>query len=1094
MAAQTQHKLLLDAEKSRLSLHCQEHPLSSGVSLHISVEMSLRAKFILRLFLIGLALIILGALLAVWKLSEDSYEATFLTPYIEKAVDHYLPGTHTKITHTVIQWNNLEHIISLHADDIKVTGNDDNVLAEIPNLDIGLSAWGIVRRKFMPVSVNIDRPHFRLIRDTNGMLNFGYLSTESKEASSDNSKSVRDSLAPILEDLTKASRFTDLNIKAVLLDVYDQKSNSDWSVHIPEIHIEHAVGGLIGHGLLSVTQKDQVSALELHYKYDADKKLHYIDTSLNQITPAFFAGGHPGTLGLGALAIFDLPLSGSVSIAVDNNVRLETVTTDLHGDAGTLNYPDFWEQPRSVKSLDLKSTYDKQAPETNLATLALDFDGPQLNITLKGGPSAVPEHDFDFDMAVQMDNWPMDEFSQLWPKPIIPNPREWIAKSLSKGMFDHGEASFKGALSLNDMNNPVISEGGGIITASRAHVDYLDGMPPVDGVNAKASFTMDQMSVDLSGGGIGALRLQPFTIQLTDFQKDVQYISIPLKFAGPITDILQLIDVPRLGYAKAIGLTPQDVGGTASGVVEMKFPLLNALEMKDVDIKAHADLTNVSSTKLVQKIDIEQGNVALNLEKTFFDVKGSANLNKISVQLGWKQYFEKQENKPLQQGSVYGTLGDEQWKQLNIDALKGTHGPVAATINITRPTKDVTIIDGNFDLTSAEIHIDQANWKKPAGIPAKFTVLANAPLDQPIKVKALELSGANAKIKGIAELSADGGQLLSLSLDPFIIGRSNGKLSYEIKADAAKTLQISFEGGALDVSGLKGGHDVAAADPRPKEYHIYVDKLYTSDKGIITDAQGYAIRDPQGWSEISLKGMADGVMPLAIDLGAKDGKRFFSAHSDNFGLALKGLGMTDTVSEGKISITGQSSADNPRVIEGVAKINRFTVKGLPALVVLLNATSPFGFQNLLTGKMDFDGLKGKFRWEGDNIELKDVNISGSAVGLEVNGKIDMDQGTANLHGIVAPFSMVNSILGSIPLIGDMLTGGNGGGVLAVAYTITGDLNDPKVSVNPASLLTPGFLRNIFFGGSDDDEDAPAADSGAIPPQQAFPSPNNLNKW
>jgi hypothetical protein len=92
--------------------------------------------------------------------------------------------------------------------------------------------------------------------------------------------------------------------------------------------------------------------------------------------------------------------------------------------------------------------------------------------------------------------------------------------------------------------------------------------------------------------------------------------------------------------------------------------------------------------------------------------------------------------------------------------------------------------------------------------------------------------------------------------------------------------------------------------------------------------------------------------------------------------------------------------------------------------------------------------------------------------------VDMNSGRANLHGTLVPFSMFNRILGSIPLIGDILTGGDGGGVLAVAYDIKGSLADPKIDVNPVSLLTPGFLRNLFFGGDDGDNE--------IPPEEAAP--------
>ena len=124
----------------------------------------------------------------------------------------------------------------------------------------------------------------------------------------------------------------------------------------------------------------------------------------------------------------------------------------------------------------------------------------------------------------------------------------------------------------------------------------------------------------------------------------------------------------------------------------------------------------------------------------------------------------------------------------------------------------------------------------------------------------------------------------------------------------------------------------------------------------------------------------------------------------------------------------------------------------------------------MTDSVDFDKLTGNFQWEGDKIKLSQVNASGSAIGINISGNVDVHSADANLHGTIVPFSMVNRIIGYIPLIGDLITGGEGQGVLAVAYKIGGTLSNPKISVNPVSLLTPGFIRNLFFGGESSDEE------------------------
>ena len=67
----------------------------------------------------------------------------------------------------------------------------------------------------------------------------------------------------------------------------------------------------------------------------------------------------------------------------------------------------------------------------------------------------------------------------------------------------------------------------------------------------------------------------------------------------------------------------------------------------------------------------------------------------------------------------------------------------------------------------------------------------------------------------------------------------------------------------------------------------------------------------------------------------------------------------------------------------------------------------------------------------------------------------------DLQGTIVPAYALNSIIGNIPVIGSLLLGGEGQGLFAANYRVTGSAADPEVSVNPLSALAPGFLRRLF---------------------------------
>ena len=365
------------------------------------------------------------------------------------------------------------------------------------------------------------------------------------------------------------------------------------------------------------------------------------------------------------------------------------------------------------------------------------------------------------------------------------------------------------------------------------------------------------------------------------------------------------------------------------------------------------------------------------------------------------------------------------------------------------------------------MQLDELNWKKPLGVPATMSFVADLPSGKNVQVKNINLKGTNIKAKGTASLDGKTMNLLSLDLQPLIVGRTNANVQIIPAQQPSDPIKYAVSGVGFDMTGLKGNKDAADTPPdlKTREYTINVGKLYTSENGFIANMQGRAVQDQIGWQNIDLHGLADGAHKLDITLLPQDAKNdHYSLNiiCDDFGKALKGMGLTDTVKGGAFEVKGESIADDPRTIEGTVKIGSFAVTGLPALAQLLNAASPFGFADLVRGESSFGHLAGKFKWHGAELELSKTRMSGSVFGINVNGKMNIDNGMASLYGTLVPFSFFNSIIDKIPLLGDMITGGEGQGVIAAAYTVKGPLSSPDISVNPVSLLTPSFIRNLFF--------------------------------
>ena len=83
------------------------------------------------------------------------------------------------------------------------------------------------------------------------------------------------------------------------------------------------------------------------------------------------------------------------------------------------------------------------------------------------------------------------------------------------------------------------------------------------------------------------------------------------------------------------------------------------------------------------------------------------------------------------------------------------------------------------------------------------------------------------------------------------------------------------------------------------------------------------------------------------------------------------------------------------------------------------------------------------------------------IGATLRGRIDFAHETIALSGTYVPLYGFNSVLGAVPLLGDLLKGRENEGVFGITYAVQGRTSNPDVVVNPVSMLAPGFLRQIF---------------------------------
>jgi hypothetical protein len=457
---------------------------------------------------------------------------------------------------------------------------------------------------------------------------------------------------------------------------------------------------------------------------------------------------------------------------------------------------------------------------------------------------------------------------------------------------------------------------------------------------------------------------------------------------------------------------------------------------------------------------VDNADVMIMVDKKSLGIKGKGDLNGVAADMQWQEEFVAGAGKPLSHAVITARTEAQNIKKFGIDFDVQSSTPMPFTATYDR-FADKSVFKVEADAQETQLSVPMLSYSKPAGSSAKINVAlewggGNMRLSQ------LDVTGSDIALKGSGIFDA-AQKLQKITFDPLRLGQNNVRLDYVNDARAPK---ITVTGDTLDIRKILDtpvSDSPKKSDSKPLQMDVKLKRLITGDKSQLSNLTLLAMRDAQGWAQLNLKATAQNNTPVSFSVTPFNGGRKVQGATQNLGHVLQSLGVTDTLIGGRLTIDGKSEANDPRAVFGHIKLTDYNIKNMPVLATLISAISPDGLAMLLTGQgLSFSELNGEYMWKGDLLEINKAHTSAGSLGLTTAGKLDLAASTLDLQGQVVPAYFISKILSNIPLIGDILTGGDGGGIFSATYTIKGAIAKPKVSVNPISVLAPGIIRNILF--------------------------------
>ena len=130
---------------------------------------------------------------------------------------------------------------------------------------------------------------------------------------------------------------------------------------------------------------------------------------------------------------------------------------------------------------------------------------------------------------------------------------------------------------------------------------------------------------------------------------------------------------------------------------------------------------------------------------------------------------------------------------------------------------------------------------------------------------------------------------------------------------------------------------------------------------------------------------------------------------------------------------------------------------------LLSIATLTGILGELQGErgITFSRFEMPFSLVENMLTVRDARTSGFELGVNAEGTVDLETDRVDISGTIVPAYTLNTLVESIPVLGELLTGGEGEGLIAAQYQVGGTTAEPVIKVDPLSALAPNFLRELF---------------------------------
>lgn len=779
-------------------------------------------------------------------------------------------------------------------------------------------------------------------------------------------------------------------------------------------------------------------------------------------------------------------LDGVISPPARHGEPFVVTLTNLKAVTSVLN-PH--EPPVPINVRNARFVFDPPSRTLSIENLAVDQGAEPL--ARLGGKLVFSEGSPAVTMDIATSTMPLATALALWPRISNPHARDWAADNMSGGTAEGTAIRMEIPAGVLATRNLVLEKEALSVRSRLRGVSLrvMPGMSPlkdadidVDVDGQSASLVVVKGVVEPSPGR--RLTLTQGTFEIADHRIQPPDSVSRFRLQGPADAAFALLGQEAFkGAATGPTLPSGKVEGNVVANVVVKVPLTDTFKPELIDYTVDADFTGFAADNAFGEMRVERASFRVQTTPRSFTMRGQGVLG------GAQANFEYRKPRPEAKPEIRltATLDDRGRARLGLNIGNRIVGPTPVKVMTVGEDSGRYTVD--VDLGPAALADLLPGWTKPRGQAARARFVAIEG-DNGWKIEDLLVESRGVLVRGSATFDDKGG--LIAGLFPAYNLSDGDRMNIRIER-AGTGHRVVARGEVVDArhiikslsdpprAAMAGGSGNAASTEFDVDFKA--NAVVGGNGEVIRQLDLRMVRSGQAIRSLTATGRVGRDAPLAIEQRGQGNAQRIAVSSGDAGALLRFLDLYKSLQGGSLALIMTPPQPNGTIRQGSVEITDFRIRGDQAIsgMVAAAGTSPNAprQQQAQNDAFAFSRLRANFARGAGKVTVSDGLLWGAAIGATVEGEFDPGRDRLLLRGTYVPAYALNNIFARIPVLGFFLGGAPDEGVFGITYQISGAVSAPRLTINPLSAVTPGFLRKMFeFRGGATGSTAPLPGTAA----------------